>query len=273
MSALLPSIATLFTCASLATAQNDWPLVWADEFTVDGLPDSSSWRYDVGGGGWGNHELQYYTAERMQNVRIENGLLIIEAHREKYQDRNYTSARLVSKRDWTYGRFEIRARLPTGRGSWPAVWMLPTHDTYGEHYWPDNGEIDIIEHVGYEPDIVHSSVHTRAYHHSIGTQKTNRLALADASTAFHVYAARWTPGEIRFSVDGKHHFTFANERLTDADADYRQWPFDRPFHLLFNLAVGGSWGGAQGVARDIWPQQLQVDYVRVYQPPPAPLTK
>ena len=265
---LLIALIALLLGAPSATAQNDWPLVWADEFTGQGLPDTSNWRYDVGGGGWGNDELQHYTAQRLQNARIENGLLVIEAHREKFQDRAYTSARLVSKRDWTYGRFEIRAKMPVGRGTWPALWMLPTHNTYGgEHYWPDNGEIDILEQVGYQPDVVHFSVHTRAYHHSIGTQKTNHRTLANISTQFHVYAAEWTPEEIRFFVDEKRYFTFANERLTDKKANYQQWPFDRPFHLLLNIAVGGTWGGAQGVDEGIWPQKLEVDYVRVYQPP------
>ena len=143
---LLIALIALLLGAPSATAQNDWPLVWADEFTGEGLPDTSNWRYDVGGDGWGNDELQHYTAQRLQNARIENGLLVIEAHREKFQDRAYTSARLASKRDWTYGRFEIRAKMPVGRGTWPALWMLPTHDTYGgERYWPDNGEIDILE--------------------------------------------------------------------------------------------------------------------------------
>ncbi|HIL08654.1 MAG TPA: glycoside hydrolase family 16 protein, partial [Candidatus Latescibacteria bacterium] len=161
---LLIALIALLLGAQSAAAQNDWSLVWADEFTGEGLPDSSNWRYEVGGGGWGNEEQQHYTAERLQNARVENGLLVIEAHREKFVSRNYTSARLASKLDWTYGRFEIRAKLPFGRGTWPALWMLPTHDTYGgEHYWPDNGEIDILEHVGHEPDVVHFSVHTRAY--------------------------------------------------------------------------------------------------------------
>ena len=249
-----------------ATAQWDWPLVWADEFDGEGLPDTSSWRYDVGGNGWGNQELQYYTARRLQNARVADGLLVIEAHREEFQSRDYTSARLVSRRDWTYGRFEIRAKLPSGRGTWPAIWMLATRNTYGEHYWPDNGEIDIMEHVGYEPDIVHASIHTRAYHHSINTQQTNHFRLPTARTEFHVYTAEWTAADIRFSIDGKRFFTFVNERPADPQADYRQWPFDQPFHLLLNIAVGGTWGGAQGVDETIWPQKLEIDYVRVYQP-------
>ena len=153
-----------------ATAQWDWPLVWADEFDGEGLPDTSSWRYDVGGNGWGNQELQYYTARRLQNARVENGLLVIEAHREEFQSRDYTSARLVSRRDWTYGRFEIRAKLPSGRGTWPAIWMLATRDTYGEHYWPDNGEIDIMEMSGRAIRLYHAGavLHTSPRNWTVG---------------------------------------------------------------------------------------------------------
>jgi licheninase len=261
---------TLIALLALAlpiSGQENWSLVWSDEFDRAGLPDSSRWRYDVGGHGWGNKELQYYTAERMENARVENGLLIIEAHREKWRNSDYTSARLLSRTNWTYGRFEVRAKLPSGRGTWPAIWMLATRNIYGEHYWPDNGEIDIMEHVGSDPDLVHSSIHTRAYHHSIGTQKTASLNIPTARAEFHVYAIEWTPAEIRGFIDDQLYFTFANERRADPEADFRQWPFDQPFHLLLNMAVGGTWGGNKGVDESIWPQRLAIDYVRVYQPP------
>jgi beta-glucanase (GH16 family) len=242
-------------------------LVWADEFDVPGLPDSTRWSFDVGGHGWGNQELQYYTARRLENARVEDGRLIIEAHREEWDGSEFTSARLVTKGkgDWTYGRFEARARLPSGRGTWPAIWMLPTERRHGEAYWPDNGEIDIMEHVGHEPDVVHASVHTKAYHHSIGTQRSASVHLPTARTEFNVYAVEWTAEEIRGFVNGQHHFTFRNERVGDIQTDYQKWPFDAPFHLILNVAVGGSWGGAQGVDPGIWPQRMEVDYVRVYQ--------
>ena len=242
-----------------------WQLVWADEFNNTGLPDPAKWSYDVGGHGWGNKELQYYTEKRKENARVENGSLVIEARREDWQNREYTSARLVSKAkgDWTYGRFEVRAKLPTGKGAWPAIWMLPTAKTYGG--WPSSGEIDIMEQVGFEPHVVHASVHTKSYHHSIGTQKTAKIIVPTATTEFNVYAVEWMPEEIRGYADGQHYFTFKNERLTNSSADYQQWPFDQPFHLLLNIAVGGTWGGAQGVDQTIWPQRLDIDYVRVYQ--------
>ncbi len=249
------------------TVYAEWKLVWSDEFEYAGLPDSSRWSYDVGGHGWGNEEEQFYTQARTQNARVEDGFLTIEARREYKEGRPYTSARLVTKGkgDWTYGRFEVRARLPSGRGTWPAIWMLASQDVYGQSYWPDNGEIDIMEHVGHDPDVVHATVHTRAYHHSIGTQRSAQLRVPGARDNFHVYSIEWTPEEIRGYVDTTHYYTFKNERLVNAQADFRQWPFDQPFHLVLNLAVGGMWGGAQGVDHAIWPQMMEVDYVRVYQ--------
>ena len=269
------ALLTLTACASEeaaveAPAAEGWRLVWADEFDADGLPDPARWRYDVGGHGWGNDELQYYTEARMANARVEDGHLVIEARREPYEGRAYTSARLVTKGvgDWTYGRFEARAMLPSGRGTWPAIWMLASQDVYGDQYWPDNGEIDIMEHVGFDPDVVHSTVHTRAYHHSIGTHVGARTTVPGARTGFHVYAVEWTPEAIHGLVDGRRYFTFPNERLTDPGAGWREWPFDRPFHLLLNIAVGGTWGGQQGVDSTAFPQRMVVDYVRVYQRAP-----
>lgn len=249
------------------STQPAWKLVWSDEFDYTGLPDASKWGYDVGGEGWGNKELQNYTERRLENARVEKGVLIIEARKDGNAKNAYTSARLVSKNkgDWTYGRFEVKAKLPSGRGTWPAIWMLPTQRTYGERYWPDNGEIDIMEHVGYDPDVIHGSAHTRSYHHVIGTQKSGRTKVDSARSGFNVYAVEWTPEEIRWYVNDRQYFTFGNERLAKPGTDYKEWPFDKPFHLLLNLAVGGNWGGAQGVDDSIWPQRMEVDYVRVYQ--------
>lgn len=255
------------TAVSEAEGADGWQLVWSDEFDYSGLPDSAKWGYDVGGHGWGNKELQLYSERRKENARVEDGHLIIEARRDGTGRNKYTSARLVSKGkgDWKYGRFEVSAKLPSGRGTWPAIWMLPSLKSYGKSFWPDNGEIDIMEHVGYDPNVVHGSVHTRAYYHSIGTQKTAKIEVPSASTAFNLYSVEWTPKEIRGYVNGKHYFTFSNERLTQPTADYKQWPFDKPFHLILNLAVGGKWGGKHGVDQSIWPQRMEIDYVRVYQ--------
>jgi beta-glucanase (GH16 family) len=262
----------LWQCSALkkgAPPQSDslpgYELVWADEFDYEGLPDSMRWSYDVGDGcpqacGWGNNELQYYTANRLENARVEGGRLIIEARREEYDGRDYTSARLVTKHkgDWKYGRIEVRAKLPSGRGTWPAIWMLPTEKTYGG--WPASGEIDIMEHVGYEPDSVYGTVHTRAYNHIQRTQRGGGIYLPTAEHAFHRYAIEWDEAKIDFFVDGERYFSFANE-----GSGFEAWPFDQPFHLLLNLAVGGNWGGKHGVDEGIWPQRMEVDYVRVYQ--------
>lgn len=244
-----------------------WKLVWSDEFDYNGLPNPSKWNYDVGGHGWGNKELQNYTERRKENARVENGVLVIEARRDGNDGNPYTSARLVTKGkgDWTYGRIEVRAKLPSGRGTWPAIWMLATKRSYGAGYWPDNGEIDIMEHVGYDPDVIHFSAHTKAYHHSIGTQKSAKTTIDSARSDFNVYAVEWTPQEIRWYVNDRQYFKFDNEKLSNPAADNKQWPFDKPFHLLLNLAVGGTWGGAHGVDDSIWPQRMEVDYVRVYQ--------
>ena len=171
----------------------------------------------------------------------------------------YTSARLVSrgKGDFQYGRIEFRARLPVGRGTWGALWMLPTENRHGG--WPRSGEIDIMEHVGYDPGQVHVTVHTQAYNHTRKTQRGTQTTVADASTKFHRYRVDWTPDWIRGYIDGAPVFEFANEG-TGPDA----WPFDQPFHLLMNLAVGGDWGGAQGVDEAAFPAWMEVDYVRVY---------
>lgn len=234
--------------------------VWADEFDYEGLPDSTKWTYDVGGDGWGNNELQYYTEDRLKNARVEDGHLIIEAHQDTFETRNYSSARLLTrgKQAWRYGRFEIRAKLPSGTGTWPAIWMLPEDWAYGG--WPESGEIDIMEHVGFEPVMVYGSIHTDAYNHVEGTQVTNDITIPDAESEYYTYEIEWTPERITWYVDGEQYGTFSNKHES-----YKEWPFDQDFHLILNIAVGGNWGGQQGVDESIWPQQLVIDYVRVYQ--------
>lgn len=238
----------------------EYELVWSDEFDVDGAPNPDYWKYDLGGGGWGNNELQYYTED---NVIVEDGMLIIEARLEDYENRNYTSTRLVSQNEgsFKYGIVEVRAKLPGGTGTWPAIWMLPTKWVYGG--WPHSGEIDIMEHVGYEMNKVHGTVHTSTFNHSKGTQKGNSIMLEDVVNEFHVYKIEWLPDKIHFFVDEELYYTFENKWLDCPTR--REWPFDQEFHLLFNIAIGGNWGGVQGVDDSIFPQQLIIDYVRVYQ--------
>ncbi|MBW0177894.1 glycoside hydrolase family 16 protein [Sediminibacterium sp.] len=257
MRRLFLSLISLFVIA-MANAQQK-KLVWSDEFSVNGLPDSAKWNYDVGGHGWGNNELQYYTSKNTRNARVEKGFLIIEAHKEQTGDNKYSSARLVTKGkgDWTYGRIEVRAKLPKGVGTWPAIWMLASTPKIT---WPDDGEIDIMEHVGYNQGTIHASAHTKKYFHSIGTQKTGTVSVPDCSETFHVYMLEWDKETIKMFVDKKPYFTFKNEHTGN-----EAWPFDKPFHLLLNIAVGGSWGGQKGVDEKVYPQQMIVDYVRVYQ--------
>jgi beta-glucanase (GH16 family) len=248
--------------AAAATGGSPWRLVWSDEFDTDGLPDPKKWGYDVGGHGWGNEELQHYTEGRLENARVEDGHLVIEARREPWEGREYTSARLVTRdrAAWQYGRIEVRARLPAGRGTWPAIWMLPKGFEFGKGVWPDEGEIDIMEHVGYDEGLVHGTVHCKKYYHKLGNQKGAQIRVPDATTAFHEYALQWYPDRIEALMDGTLYFTYPNEG-TGPDA----WPFDKPFYLILNIAVGGSWGGARGVDPDVYPQRLVVDYVRVYE--------
>jgi len=237
----------------------EYSLVWSDEFDYTGLPDESKWNYDVGGHGWGNNELQFYTRSRAENARVEDGHLIIEARREEWEGRDYTSARLVTKGkgDWQYGKIQVKARIPSGLGTWPAIWMLGSNTPLK---WPDDGEIDIMEHVGYDQGRVHGSIHCRKYHHSIGTQKTANVTVPDASEAFHIYEVEWDRDSVRVGMDGNHYFGFVNER-----SGYEAWPFDNKMYLLLNVAVGGNWGGAKGVDSTIWPRRMEIDYVRVYQ--------
>ncbi len=253
-------LAVLFCHDNTLMAQRKkWRLVWSDEFNYTGLPDSTKWGYDVGGNGWGNNEKQYYTYQQLKNVRVENGHLIIEAHKEPIGNNAYSSARLVTKGkgDWKYGRFEIKAKLPKGLGTWPAIWMLSSTTPLK---WPDDGEIDIMEHVGFNQGVIHASTHCKKYYHSIGTQKTAITTVADCSEKFHIYALEWNADSICIFVDRKKYFTMHNE-YTGNDV----WPFNKPFYLLLNIAVGGFWGGAKGINDTIFPQKMEIDYVRVFQ--------
>jgi len=248
---------------STATPTSDIPeipgytLVWNDEFTAANI-DLTKWEHEVNGDGGGNNELQYYT-NLPTNSFIENGHLVIKAIYEDYLSRDFTSARMRTKYkgDWLYGRIEVSAKIPAGRGTWPAIWMLPTDWEYGD--WPSSGEIDIMEHVGYDPNVIHGSIHTLAYNHTIGTQKTAQLTIPTAITSFHKYAIEWFEDHIDFFIDDVKYFTFTNE-----NKGWQYWPFDKRFHLILNLAVGGNWGGAEGIDVASFPAQMEVDYVRVY---------
>lgn len=238
-----------------------YKLVWQDEFneTAAGLPNTADWWYEKGAGGWGNNELQDYVAGTYNGHKIAEvagGILTITAQKI---DGKVRSVRMNTTKSWTYGYFEARLKLPKGKGTWPAFWMMPKNFTG----WPKDGEIDIMEHVGYHQDFVSSSIHCTAYVHSNGTQKTKERYLKGATDEFHVYALEWTPEYIKSYVDGEQLFYYKPEDY--GKRNYDTWPFDNPFYLKLNLAWGGNWGGAQGIDETCLPATYEIDYVRVFQ--------
>ena len=243
-------------------------MIWSDEFEKDGKPDESKWTYDVGGDGWGNQELQYYT-DRKENVCIENQILKIRAVKEEYGINNYTSARITTKNlgDFRYGRVRIRAKLEgcTARGTWPAIWMLPSQNFYGG--WPKSGEIDIMEHVGYDVGNVHGAIHSQSYNHLKNTQKTGTISID--VTNWHVYEVIWTEEKIQFLADNSVYYEFRKENgICCQGVTSDEWPFDHDFHLILNVAVGGSWGGREGIDEKEFDgdgQVMSIDWVRIYE--------
>lgn len=250
------------TAAGQEMAPAGYTLVWSDEFNRGDLPDPGKWVYDAEANktGWYNNEQQYYAIRRAQNARVENGRLIITARKERLQSaadyggQNYTSARLITrgKASWTYGFFEVRARLPCGRGTWPAFWMLGPDSIP----WPNSGEIDIMEQVGKDPTRISGTIHTKATEGTFGIG--GGTTIRDACRRFHNYQMTWTSRDIAIGVDGKTYFTYKNPGNGAA-----RWPFDTPHYLLINLAIGGDMAGA--VDDGIFPVDMEVDYVRVYQ--------
>lgn len=253
----------VFMLAQTILAQRPaWKLLWSDEFNKNGLPDSAKWGYETSGNanGWGNNEKQYYTDHSIRNAFVSKGTLKIVARRETIENKRYSSARLstAGKYNMKYGRIEVRAKLPRGLGTWPAIWMLGSN--INSTYWPACGEIDIMEHVGYDKDSIHGTVHTEAYNHIKGTQRGKAVFIRHPYDRFHTYGVNWSPEKIDFLLDGKIYFSFANEHKTAAE-----WPFDQPFYVILNLAIGGNWGGKKGIDDTIFPAQLEIDYVRIYQ--------
>ena len=239
-----------------ASGPAGWSIVFADEFDAPGALDPAKWGYEIGY--VRNDEKQYYTS-RAENVRAEGGNLVIEGRKEAYQGYGYTSASINTRGrfEFQYGRVEVRAKLPTGNGTWPAIWMLGTN--ISQVGWPTCGEIDIMENVGFEPTRIHGTVHTAAYNHAQGTAKGASVTIANPGEDFHVYAMEWYPDHIDVFVDGQKYFTFRNEGTGS-----RTWPFDKPQYLLINLAIGGSWGGQKGIDDSRFPHKYLVDYVRIY---------
>ena len=239
-----------------------YQLVWSDEFDYDGLPDTLKWAYDTEGNeaGWGNNEAQHYTKRRLENARVEDGVLKIVSLKETFEGKEYTSARLLSKVDWKYGRLEVNAKVPSGRGTWSAIWMMPGGWTFKDGNWPDVGEIDIMEHVGHDLGVIHASAHSKDYQWQAQTQKTATVMFPDVSKEFHAYILEWTPEVLKAYVDDSLYFEYKNEGQGES-----KWPYDKPFYLILNVAIGGAWGNMKGIDREAFPQTMEVDYVRVYQ--------
>ncbi|MBD3265573.1 family 16 glycosylhydrolase [bacterium] len=250
-----------FTCllllACTSSFAEEWKLTWAEEFEKPGLANPTSWSYEVGK--IRNHEAQYYTKARKENALVEDGCLVITSRKEKYKGANYTSASLHTKNKvhFLYGRIEVRAKIPTGRGMWPAIWMLGTN--IGQVGWPECGEIDILENVGYDPNIIHANVHSEAFNHTKGNGRGDKIEAEAPYKDFHIYAIEWHPDKIDFFFDQKKYFT-----VKDNGGGKPSWPFDAEHYLILNAAIGGSWGGKKGIDDSIFPQQYKIDYVRVY---------
>jgi beta-glucanase (GH16 family) len=239
-----------------------WNLAWSDEFDVATI-NPKNWTYDTGTAGMANNgELEDYT-NRPENVRVENGMLIIEARSESYEGARYTSARLKSQslQEFQYGRIEARMKLPYGQGIWPAFWMLG-NDIGRTASWPGCGEIDILEYIGKTPDTIYQTIHGPGYSGGKGVGSHIALTADSLNNNFHVYAIEWAANEIRWFVDDQEVFKATPAQIPTGT----QWVYDHPFFIILNVAVGGGWPGYPN-STTVFPQQLVVDYVRVYQKP------
>ena len=244
----------LLAMAMLAM-QGSWRLAWRDEFDRPGRPDAAKWGYERGF--VRNQEIQFYTDDRRENARVEGGRLVVEARKDGFEGHPVSSASLTTrgKASWTYGKIEVRAKIPTGRGAWPAIWTLGAGGR-----WPEDGEIDIMENVGMDPEKAVFTVHSTKVGGSDPQSYGASVAVPNLSAAFHLYSLEWTPDKIVWRFDGKPVHTYAK-----SDPHGVAWVFDKPQYLILNLAIGGAWGGQQGVDDAIFPSRFEVDYVRVYQ--------
>ncbi len=257
---------------------NQWTLVWSDEFNYQGRPDPKKWSYDIWPAQKVNSEDQTYT-KSLKNLHVKDGNLVITAHKENLDNAKYTSGRIHSqgKGDFLYGRVDVRAKLPAGQGTWSAIWMLPSNpykystscqeneDWQGSatcDAWPNSGEIDIMEHVGYDMQTIHGTVHNKAYYWANWEQRKGSIEGENVEQAFHLYSVEWTPESITVLFDNTPYFFYSNE-----SSGWRAWPYDHPYHIILNLAIGGMWGKAGGPIDDsIFPVSMEVDYVRIFKP-------
>ncbi|MCW8833950.1 MAG: family 16 glycosylhydrolase [Colwellia sp.] len=261
-----------------STKSNQWQLVWSDEFDYQGKPDPNKWSFDIWPAHKVNSEDQAYT-DSLNNVQVKDGKLIITAHKEEHGNAEYTSGRIHSqgKGDFLYGRVDVRAKLPAGQGTWSAIWMLPSdpykysttcqenEDWQGSSTcdaWPNSGEIDIMEHVGYDMQTIHGTVHNKAYYWANWQQRKASFEGKNVEQDFHLYSVEWTPENITVFFDDTPYFFYSND-----STGWRSWPFDHPYHIILNLAIGGMWGKAGGpIDNSIFPVSMEVDYVRIFKP-------
>ncbi len=249
---ILPVLLLTFVCQhASAQSTKQYKLIWSDEFNKDGLPDSTKWGYNLGSGGWGNQESQYYT-NRINNAMVKNGRLKIIAEKEKYEGSDYTSARLLTKNKFTfqYGKVTARAKIPFGKGTWPAIWMLGAND--GVVGWPQCGEIDIMEHAGNRLDTIYGTLHYPG--HSGANADGSTMMVKNVTGAFHIYSMEWDSTAIKIYVDGQLNHTVANSNSI---------PFNHAFFLIMNVAMGGGFGGPIDPA--FKSAAMEIDYIRVYQ--------
>ncbi len=240
--------------AQQKTRACEWAPVASDNFKTSGSPNSHFWIHETGGDGWGNHELQNYTAS-VENSRVVDQKLVIEARHDRS---GYSSARLRSAQAWTYGRFDIRSKLPHGRGLWPAIWLIAEKKNYGDSYWPDNGELDIMENVGFSPNLVFGTAHSKKHNVFNHSERGKAVFVPDAENEFHKYSIIWLPKKIEYLVDDSVYF-----RINRNGEDWQTWPYDKPFVLVVNLAVGGDLGGQKGVDESIFPARFELESVTV----------
>jgi len=242
------------TSSDSIPSKEGWVLSWNDEFSKDGMPDTSIWKYEHGPN-WYNEELQYYTWGRQENVHVKDGHLVLETRHEKYGVRDYTSTRINSIDSWTYGRMEIRARLPKGNALWPAIWMMPIESKYGG--WPKSGEIDIMENWSRDQERILGTVHTEAYNHVIGTQKGGDMTVPAPWENFYTYSIEWTEDQIDWFIDDSLYYSFSKEEGVGSD----KWPFNHPFRFILNVAVEKFAPGQEHT----WDKRtMEIDYVRVF---------
>lgn len=235
-----------------------YQLVWQDLFEKEGKPDEKIWNLEVGGHGFGNDERQFYT-DSLKNAFIKDHVLYIKSYQEKYEHRGYTSAKLttLNKKHIQYGRIEVMAKVPQGAGTWPAIWLLGID--MKEVGWPRCGEIDLMEHVGHNPDVIHFSLHSKTRHHHIKNQPTKVITVPKVTQTFHEYAFDWDEKGITFYLDGVVQASFKKQMGSTVE----EWPFDHPFYLILNTAIGGTWGGP--IDDSIFPTSFEFKYVKVYE--------